>query len=98
MNYTSVSGAQNFGQTNTYPELSLSSTPNANLRSHFLEYVRMVALFTRLYYENRLIAIQNFILSCKLQGWALVFLSYKVQIFFTRLAYGRPVSECWPKG
>jgi len=98
MDYTSVSGAQNFEQTDFYPELNLSSTPSTSLWSHLLEYVRMVALFTRLYYENRLIAAQNFLLSCKLQGWALVFFSLKVQIFFTRLAYGRPVSECWPKG
>jgi hypothetical protein len=62
-----------------------------------LEYFRMMALFTRLYYENRVIAAQNFVLSCKLQVWALVFVSFKIQIFLTRLACGFPVGECWPR-
>ena len=72
-------------------------TTAGSLSRYLLEYIRMVALFTKLYYENRVIAAQNFILSCKLQVWALVFVSFKIEIFLTRLACGFPVSECWPR-
>jgi hypothetical protein len=72
-------------------------TTAVSLGRHLFEYIRMMALFTRLYYENRVIAAQNFVLSCKLQVWALVFVSFKIQIFLTRLACGFPVSECWPR-
>jgi hypothetical protein len=94
MAYENLSGTQSFEETDTDSGLS----PSPALRSHLLEYVRMVALFARLYYGNRVIAAQNFVLSCKLQIWALVFFSFKVQIFFTRLAYGFPVNQCWPRG
>jgi hypothetical protein len=73
-------------------------TSIGRLGQHFLEYAQLASLFTRLYYQNRLIAAQNFLLSCKLQAWALVFFTFKVQIFFTRLACGFPVHQCWPRG
>ena len=72
-------------------------TSIGRLGQQLLEYAQLATLFTKLYYQNRLIAAQNFILSCKLQVWALVFFTFKVQIFLTRLAGGCPVSECWPK-
>ncbi len=72
-------------------------TSAGRLGQQLREYTQLAAMFTKLYYQNRLIAAQNFLLSCKLQAWALAFLSLKVQIFFSRLAGGCPVSECWPK-
>jgi hypothetical protein len=93
----SWSAAQNIEETDAYPELNLSTAPNASLRSHFLEYVRLAILFARLHCENRRIAAQNFLLSCKLQVWQVVFLYFRIQIFFIRLAHGLPVSQCWPR-
>jgi len=90
-------GAQNFEVTDAYPELNFPPAPNASLRSHLLEYVRLVTLFARLYCENRRIAAQNFLLSCQLQLWEVVFVYFRIQIFFTRLAHGFPVSQCWPR-
>src|SRR5215469_14322923 len=91
------SGTQKFEETDANPALSFSPNLNPSLRSHLLEYVRLLALFARLYCANRMIAAQNFVLSCKLQLWEMVFFSYKIQIFFTRLAYGCPVNQCWPR-
>lgn len=98
MAYESLSGAQNFEETDANRELGFSQVPDTSLRSHFLEYFRLLALFVRLYYGNRKIAAQNAALNCKLQIWALVFFSCKVQIFLTRLACGFPVHQCWPRG
>jgi hypothetical protein len=65
---------------------------------HLIEYAFLLALFLKLHYQNRKIAAQNLFLNCKLQLWALAFFTFKVQIFLTRLAWGFPVSECWPRG
>jgi hypothetical protein len=96
MDYTSLPITQNFEEADTNP--SFSAPLSTGFRAHLLEYASMATLFVKLYYQNRLIAAQNFILSCKLQAWAVVFFTFKVQIFFTRLAYGFPVNRCWPRG
>ena len=79
------------------PDVQSLDTSAGRLGRNLAEYASLVALFTKLYCQNRVIATQNFVLSCKLQVWALVFFTFKVQIFFSRLAGGCPVNECWPK-
>lgn len=91
------SGAQNFVETDANAELSISPVLNPGLRRHLSEYVRLLVLFVRLYCENRKIAAQNVVLNCKLQIWALVFFTFKIQIFLTRLVCGFPVHQCWPR-
>jgi hypothetical protein len=97
MDNNSRPGAQNFEVSDAYPELNFSPAPNTSLRSHFLEYVRLVILFARLHCENRRIAAQNFLLSCRLQLWQVAFVYFRIQIFCIRLAHGFPVSQCWPR-
>jgi hypothetical protein len=63
----------------------------------FKEYCSLLPMYFKLYYGNRILAAQNFILSCKLQMWTFTFLCMKVRIFFMRLAHGFPVDECWPR-
>ncbi|HEY1788993.1 MAG TPA: hypothetical protein VGJ73_12595 [Verrucomicrobiae bacterium] len=66
------------------------------LRTHFLEYGRMGLVLLDLYLQGRVLKAQNFILSCRLRMWDAVFVYFKIQIFFIRLSYGFPLSECWP--
>lgn len=64
---------------------------------HFLEYARLLVIFLKLYCQGRILVARNYILSRKLQLWEVVFLYYRVRIFFTRLANGFPVGQCWPR-
>ena len=97
MHNQSRPGAQNCEEMDPYPELSLSPALNATLRLRFWEYFRLLALFIRLYYQNRIIAAQNFLLDFRLQLWEVVFVYFKIQIFLVRLSRGLPVNECWPR-
>ena len=67
------------------------------LGKHFVEYGRLFLTFLSLYFQGRILMVQNFILSCKLQMWELAFIYFKLQIFFVRLANGFPFDECWPR-
>jgi hypothetical protein len=66
------------------------------LRTHLLEYGRLVVILAKLYFQGRVLMMQNFILSCRLRMWDAVFIYFKIQIFFVRLSYGFPIDECWP--
>jgi hypothetical protein len=66
------------------------------LRTHFSEYGRLALILAKLYFQGRMLIMQNFILSCRLRMWDVVFIYFKVQIFFVRLSYGFPIDECWP--
>ena len=67
------------------------------LGKHFVEYGSLFLTFLSLYFQGRILMVQNFILSCKLQMWELAFVYLKFQIFFVRLANGFPFDECWPR-
>jgi len=68
-----------------------------HLGKHFVEFGRLFLTFLSLYFQGRILVAQNFVLSCKLQVWEVVFVYFKLQIFFVRLANGFPVSQCWPR-
>jgi hypothetical protein len=80
-------------QESEYPEQR--SLPK-QLRTHFLEYGRLGLTLAKLYFQSRVLMMQNFILSCRLRMWDAVFVYFKLQIFLVRLSYGFPLSECWP--
>ena len=63
----------------------------------FRTWGRLLSTLFTLYSENQVLAAQNFIVSCRLKFWTAAFLYFKVQIFLTRLAYGFPVNQCWPR-
>ncbi len=67
------------------------------LGKHFVEYGSLFLTFLSLYFQGRILMVQNFILSCKLQMWEVAFVYFKLQIFFVRLANGFPFDECWPR-
>ena len=69
----------------------------SRLGKHFVEYGRLFLTFLHLYFQGRILVVQNFILSCKLQMWELAFVYIKLQIFFVRLSNGFPFEECWPR-
>lgn len=60
------------------------------------DYGRLVFILTKLYFQSRLLMIQNSILSCRLRMWDVVFVYFKIQIFLIRLSYGFPLDKCWP--
>jgi hypothetical protein len=66
------------------------------LRLNFLEYGRLGLTLIKLYVQSRVLVAQNFILSCRLRIWDIVFLYFKIQIFLIRLSHGFPISVCWP--
>jgi len=70
---------------------------SGGLHRHVREYGRLMLLFMKLYYENRVIAAQNFILDFRLQAWEVVLVYFRIQIFLMRFSRGFPVSECWPR-
>ncbi len=72
-------------------------TAMSRLGKHFMEYGSLFLTFMHLYFQGRILKVQNFILSCKLQMWELAFVYIKLQIFFVRLANGFPFEECWPR-
>ncbi len=78
------------------PQIVDSGALLKRLFSHFLEYGRLGLILVKLYFQGRMLIAQNFILNCRLRMWGAVFLYFKVQIFFIRLSYGFPVTECWP--
>lgn len=61
------------------------------------EYARLLGTFLKLYCQARLLMAQNYLLSCKLRAWEVVFLYLRVRIFFVRLAHGLPMGQCWPR-
>jgi hypothetical protein len=72
-------------------------SPLASPGGHFLEYARLLVIFLKLYCQARILVVRNHLLSFKLQLWEVVFLYFRVRIFFTRLANGFPVGQCWPR-
>jgi hypothetical protein len=80
--------------------LDTSVQPTAatvGLATQFSEYAALLLTLSKLYFQGRVLVMQNFILSCKLQMWELAFVYFKLQIFFVRLANGFPLGQCWPK-
>lgn len=78
-----------------------SPTVEASVVTAFVRQVRefgnLFITFLKLYFQGRILILQNHILSFKLQMWEVVFLYLRVQIFLTRLAHGCPVGQCWPR-
>jgi hypothetical protein len=66
------------------------------LRTQFLEYGRLCLILAKLYFQSRVLIMQNLILTCRLRMWDAVFVYFKIQIFLIRLAHGFPLTECWP--
>lgn len=64
---------------------------------HLPEYAGLLAAFLKLYWQGRALMARNYVLSCQLGLWEVVFLSLRIQIFLTRLAQGFPVGQCWPR-
>jgi hypothetical protein len=69
------------------------STPVFN---RYAEYLRLLGIFSKLYFQARLLIIQNFMLSCRLQLCELPLTYLKVEIFIVRLSLGIPIGQCWP--
>ena len=92
-------------ETGTYPLEALFDSQNAEaapspllqLRAQISEYGSLLVTFLKLYVQGRILMSQNYLLTCKLRMWDVVFLYLKVQIFFSRLAHGFPPGQCWPR-
>lgn len=67
------------------------------LWSELFDYSGLYITFFKLYFQERILAGQNLLLSCKLRLWELAFMYVRLQIFLIRLARGFPISECWPR-
>lgn len=78
------------------PQHGAQQAPLKHLSANLLEYGRLGAILTKLYFQSRVLMAQNFILSCQLRMWDAVFVYFKIQIFLIRLSYGFPLHECWP--
>jgi hypothetical protein len=77
-------------------ELADKPAPLKRLRTLFQEYGRMGFTLAKLYCHSRLLMMQNYILSCRLRLWDVVFVCFKIQIFLIRFSYGFPLDQCWP--
>lgn len=77
--------------------LTEGGNTSTGLAGHLGEYARLYATFIKLYLQGRMLIAQNLVLSCRLQMWEVTFLCLRTRIFFTRLAHGFPLAECWPR-
>ncbi|HEV2327713.1 MAG TPA: hypothetical protein VGY56_02870 [Verrucomicrobiae bacterium] len=66
------------------------------LWTNLLECGRLAITLMKLYSQSRVLMMRNFILNWRLRMWDVVFIYFKIQIFFIRLSYGFPLDECWP--
>jgi hypothetical protein len=66
--------------------------------SRYGEYARLLAIFFKLYLQARLLMVQNWMLSFRLQLLDLPLVYLKFEIFLVRLSLGIPLSQCWPAG
>jgi hypothetical protein len=60
------------------------------------DYVRLSITLAKLYFQARMLMVQNYLLNCRLRMWDVVFVYFKIQIFFIRFSYGYPLHDCWP--
>jgi hypothetical protein len=70
--------------------------PLKHLWTNLLECGRLAITLIKLYSQSRALMMQNFVLNCRLRMWDVVFIYFKIQIFFIRLSYGFSLDECWP--
>lgn len=92
---------QEFGLESDLSSIPHSSSAESSVAVAFGQQLRefgcLFITFLKLYFQGRMLIMQNHILSFKLRMWEVVFLYLRVQIFLTRLAHGCPVGQCWPR-
>lgn len=86
--------SNHFPVSHTVPSLGTSFK---RLGAHVLAYYGLLITFLKLYFQHRVLVVQNFILTCRLHMWDISLLYLKVLVFFTRLGRGFPVEQCWPR-
>ena len=78
------------------PSLAEREVLLGRLRNYLAVYTGLGFTLAKLYYQSQVLKARNFILSCRLRMWDVVFVYFKIQIFLIRLSYGSPLAECWP--